>query len=202
MSTERHRPPLNRQITPEDFRAFYWLKAELQDFCREHGLASTGGKQELAQRIDHFLRTGNPELPHTPKATRPASSPEPASYSLETVITEGFICSQEKRAFFQSVIGPQFRFSVKMQAFFRENIGKTYQDAIDEWHRLAAEKKTLGSKGEIDPQFEYNRFIRAFYEDAKNQGRPLANAIHAWKVARSRPSAPVYSPDEDYFSEN
>jgi hypothetical protein len=195
MSIERPRPPLDQQITPADFRAFYWLKAELQDFCRAHGLSSAGGKQDLAQRIDHFLQTGQRDLPTTTKP-RPSSPTEPDS--LETLITEGFICSQEKRAFFQSVIGPQFRFSVKMQAFFRANIGKTYQEAVDEWHRLEAEKKA-GKKDPIDPQFEYNRFIRAFYDDLKNQSLPLAKAIQAWKVARSRPSAPVYSPDEDYF---
>ena len=49
------RPCLNKNITIEDFRDFYWLKEELIQFCRSEGLCSQGGKIEIANRIETYL---------------------------------------------------------------------------------------------------------------------------------------------------
>ncbi len=199
MQPIKQRPPLTTQIPVQDFRDFYWLKVELQTFCQSHGLSTSGGKIALANRIEHFLRTGEKSVSIVTQHPKIQLQNTTETASLETIIEEGFICSQDKREFFESIIGPRFRFTVKMQQFFRENVGKTYQDAVDAWYTFETNKKTV--KDAIDPQFEYNRFIRAFYEDTKNKGLPLAKAIQAWKIARSRPTPPVYSADEDYFSE-
>ncbi|MEM7039484.1 MAG: SAP domain-containing protein, partial [Bacteroidota bacterium] len=55
------RPPLENNISVTDFEAFYWMKAELVDFCRREGLKTSGGKIELAHRIAHYLKTGEKE---------------------------------------------------------------------------------------------------------------------------------------------
>ena len=52
------RPPLTKFISLEDFQNYYWLKAELQTFCREHGLPASGSKIEITERISHYLHTG------------------------------------------------------------------------------------------------------------------------------------------------
>ena len=52
------RPPLTKSISLEDFQNYYWLKAELQTFCREHGLPASGSKIEITERISHYLHTG------------------------------------------------------------------------------------------------------------------------------------------------
>ncbi|MCU6602516.1 SAP domain-containing protein [Peribacillus frigoritolerans] len=52
------RPNLSKDISIESFKDFYWLKEELQTFCRENGISSTGFKDRNSHRIETFLRTG------------------------------------------------------------------------------------------------------------------------------------------------
>ena len=52
------RPSLTKTISLTDFQNYYWLKAELQTFCREHGLPASGSKIEITERISHYLTTG------------------------------------------------------------------------------------------------------------------------------------------------
>ena len=51
------RPILTTKISVESFKEFYWLKAELQTFCRENGLSTSGSKIEITGRNDTFIRT-------------------------------------------------------------------------------------------------------------------------------------------------
>ena len=53
------RPELNKELDTVTFHSFYYLKQELIDFCRENRLPTLGSKTELADRIAHFLDTGN-----------------------------------------------------------------------------------------------------------------------------------------------
>ena len=46
--------------------------------------------------------------------------------------------------------------------WIKENVGKTLGDAIIEWNRINELKKDKNYVSEIDPQFEYNRYMRAF----------------------------------------
>src|SRR5438128_5629029 len=93
------RPTLTTQTSPRDFRAFYWLKEELIAFCRAHGLRTTGSKQQLNARIEHFLSTGSAQLdePLLPRQPRHAM---PTAFAPETVIGQGWRCSEPLRAFF------------------------------------------------------------------------------------------------------
>lgn len=52
------RPSLTKSISLEDFQNYYWLKAELQTFCRENDLPASGSKIEITERISHYLHTG------------------------------------------------------------------------------------------------------------------------------------------------
>ncbi len=52
------RPELTKNLSPENFRAFYWLKEELVAFCREHQISTAGSKIELTDRIIYFLKNG------------------------------------------------------------------------------------------------------------------------------------------------
>lgn len=192
MSNTRQRPPLNRAISVRDFQDFYWLKAELQEFCRDHGLSTSGGKIEISERIETFLRTGKRQRATT---RRTATSSAPASskpLTLDTVIHAGFKCGQRERAFFESVIGSNFRFTVRLQKFIKANVGKTYQDIVDAWYEQEEQKKSGEYRTKIAPQFEYNRFIRAYFDDPDNQSASLKDAIRQWKEVRSQPGPNIY----------
>lgn len=52
------RPELNRELKSAEFLEYYYLKEELVEFCRENGLPTSGGKQDLTERIACFLDTG------------------------------------------------------------------------------------------------------------------------------------------------
>ena len=52
------KPKLNNKISLQDFKDFYWLKAELVSFCKDNNINCSGGKIEIRNRIIYFLETG------------------------------------------------------------------------------------------------------------------------------------------------
>ncbi|MCK1984249.1 MULTISPECIES: DUF6434 domain-containing protein [Peribacillus] len=199
MSKEKHdeRPNLDKKISVEDFLEFYWLKEELQNFCREEAMSASGSKIEITERIAYYLKTG-----HRLRVSRPSSNPKRSPYyptksastmSLNTVIEPGFKCTQEHREFFKSVIGTKFHFSVELQNFIKANAGKTYNDVVDHYYKIQEDKKN-GRRTTISRQFEYNTFIRDYYDDPANNGKSLKEAISAWKEVRSQRGDNVYRP--------
>jgi len=189
------RPPLNKNISVDDFRAFYWLKTELVGFCRQEGLRKQGGKIEVADRIEAYLRTGVKE---TAVSTASKKRRTPLSkfdwnnetLTLETVITDNYKNSENVRAFFQEQIGGTFKFNVVFMNWMKQNAGKTLADAVNEWKAIKAAKKTGKQRTTIAPQFEYNRYIRDFLDD--NPDKTKADAIQFWKIKRSIRGDNVY----------
>lgn len=111
------RPNLTKDISVEGFKDFYWLKEELQSFCRENGISASGSKIEISNRIETFLRTGEIKNPTRKSKANKKMEPQ-VDLSLDTVITENHRCSQNVRAFFKTVI-PKFHFSTYIQNYFK-----------------------------------------------------------------------------------
>ena len=190
------RPNLTKEISINDFKDYYWLKEELQNFCRENGMSASGSKLEISERIETFFMTG--EIKKPLRKTRVIKNEEPQSeLSLDTVITENHRCSQDVRAFFKSVI-PKFHFSTYIQNYFKNNIGKTYRDVVDAWYEEEERKKDPSYKKIIAPQFEYNQFIRDFFADPKNQGKSREEAIEAWNTIKKLPGRNKYESSNTY----
>lgn len=171
------RPNLDARLDGKTFRSYYYLKEELIDFCRKHGLPVTGGKIELTDRIAHFLDTGK-LLPTSKKASRGNSAGE---IDENTIIEQNVVYSEKLRAFFVAKIGKGFSFNVPFQRWLKSNVGKTYADAVEAYYRLLEEKKQ--NKTAIDKQFEYNTYVRDFFAD--NSGKSLNDAIACWKYKKS-----------------
>ena len=133
------RPNLTKEISINDFKDYYWLKEELQKFCRENGMSASGSKLEISDRIETFLMTGEIKKPLR-KSKVPKKEELQSELSLDTVITENHRCSQDVRAFFKTVI-PKFHFSTYIQNYFKNNIGKTYRDVTDAWYEEEERKK-------------------------------------------------------------
>lgn len=179
------RPELTRMTNADDFLDYYWLKEELVQFCRESELPVSGSKMEITARIESFLRDGLIEKPKQKQSRRRKKSNEPLSRS--TIITEDHRCSQQVRAFFKQEIGEHFHFSTYIQDYFRANIGKTYDDAINAWHKEEYRKQDPAYRKDIAPQFEYNRFIREFFSNPINKGKTRSQAVEAWNKKKSKP---------------
>jgi hypothetical protein len=185
------RPPLVKGLPEHKFRDFYWLKKELQSFCRDNGLSTSGSKDEITERIGIFLREGKIIKP---RKRRTIHSLDEELY-LETVITEHHRCSQKVRAFFKLHIS-NFHFSTYIQNYFKNNVGKTYQDVIEAWLEEEKRKKEPTYRPKIGSQFQYNQFIRDYFADPKNKGRGREDAILAWKHIKSLPGDNRYRGEE------
>ncbi|MBB6716082.1 DUF6434 domain-containing protein [Clostridium gasigenes] len=172
----RTRPILSSRLDSETFKAYYYLKEELVLFCKEVGLQSTGGKESLTERIYCFLDTGKKlRVTNNKKVTV-----DIGKITLDSIIEENFVCSEKHRAFFKEVIGSRFLFNVIFQKWLKSNTGKTYSRAVDAYYNIQEEKKVVATK--IDSQFEYNTYIRDFFND--NKGKLLSDAIKCWKYKK------------------
>ena len=166
---------LTKDLSPEEFNEYYFLKEELKDFCRDEGLKISGSKQDLERRIIHYLETGE-----SLKETTTKSLPnEVNEIKLDSKIGENFKCSEDKREFFEKEIGKGFKFKVKFQKWLKSNPDKTYKDAIDAYYEIQNSKE----KTSIGKQFQYNQYVRDFFED--NNGKSLDDAIKCWKYKKS-----------------
>ena len=173
------RPELVRGLDGQTFREYYYLKEELVAFCRANLLPVSGGKQELTERIACFLDTG--EI-REPVAKRAAPRKKAASeITRESIIEDGFVCTETHRAFFRKEIGNGFSFNVQFQQWLKANAGKTYADAVTAYHEILKAKKA--KKSSIGKQFEYNAYIRDFFAD--NAGKTLEDGIKCWKYKKS-----------------
>ena len=112
--------------------------------------------------------------------------------TLDKIIEENFVCSEKHRAFYKKQIGNNFSFNVAFQKWLKSNAGKTYQDSIIAYHQILEDKKK--NKTTIDRQFEYNTYIRDFFND--NKDKSLEQAIKCWKYKKSLNGHNKYEKDD------
>lgn len=173
------RPNLTSELSEPEFLRWYWLKEELEIFAREIGVRPTGSKDLLAARIGAALAGRRFEEP-TPLG-RTQGKQLVAPLSSTTVIPVGQRSSQLVRAWMLEQIGANFHFDAEMREFFARSDGtKTMQDAVD--HFLATRDQV--SKN-IDRQFEYNRFTRAWHVDHPKGSR--GDLLESWRAYRDTP---------------
>jgi hypothetical protein len=185
------RPILNTQISIQDFRDFYWYKEELVDFCRSENLDKRGGKIELENRIEKFLKTGEREPYQTKVSKISRFDWNTEKLTTETEITDNYQNTENVREFFNNHIGDKFKFNVKFMNWMKSAQGKTLGDAIEQWILITKEMRTDNSLKQIAPQFEYNTYIRDFMKD--NPDKTLQDAISCWKIKKSKPGDNKYS---------
>ena len=170
------RPALSAKLSEAEFASWYWLKDELVRFCRNEGLAVSGSKQEVAQRLSAYL--AGKKLPAKRVVPRQKGT-MPRAFGLDTVIGPGWRCTQELRAFFVAHVGKGFRFNRALRTFISTSHGSKLRDA------LAHYKESLLSHEEpIEGQFEYNRHMREFH--AENPGATHADAVESWWLKRGK----------------
>jgi hypothetical protein len=178
------RPALDVNLDPDVFKEFYYLKAELMEFCRSNGLQTTGSKPELNERIYVYLSTGEKMT----KRRMSGAEPIKTQIALDMTLGPNFRCSEKHREFFKENIGEAFKFNVEFLNWLRSNADKTYNDAIAFYYITAENKKNRNTI--IGVQFEYNTYIRDFFND--NKGRTLSDAIRCWKYKKSLPGKNKY----------
>lgn len=173
------RPPLSPGLSGTELMRWYWLKSELIGLARELGVPTSGGKQDLTERLVAAL-DGRP-IPTTRRRPSTGSQQLAGPLTKDTVIPPGQRCSRVVRAWFCEQVGPSFRFDGAMRDFFAAaNSTTTLHDALDHFLATRSQPPTT-----IGAQFEYNRFTRTWHEQNPNGSR--ADLIAAWRVYRRRP---------------
>ncbi|HRL50096.1 MAG TPA: DUF6434 domain-containing protein [Propioniciclava sp.] len=179
MTSPKRRPTLSPDMSGAELRRWYWLRNELVDFARTLGVTTTGTKTLLTQRLAHALDGVPSTEPARTRQRRTAALS--GSLTAQTVIPSGQRCSQPVRAWFTDQVGPGFRFDAPMREFFARSDGSTtLGDALE--HYRSTREPTERS---IDPQFEYNRFTRAWY--SQHPGGSRDALLVAWARYRDRP---------------
>lgn len=185
------RPTLNKEINPDIFANFYWLKEELIHFCKQNSIPSNGSKDELTERIYTYLTTG--VIKESSKKTSIKMPVYNAPLSLDAKIPKGYKNDEQHRAFFVLIIGDHFKFNVTFMNWMKENSGQTYRTAVDEWNKIFNEKKG-GKKIDISSQFQYNQYTRDFFKANPNAKRE--DAIKCWKYKKSLPGHNKYETED------
>jgi hypothetical protein len=114
--------------------------------------------------------------------------------SLHKTIDEQYSNNETHRGFFKKVIGEHFKFNVRFMNWMEEHKGKkTYQDAVEIYHHIAAEKKS-GKQTVIGKQFEYNQYTRDFFAD--NPMLTKEDCIKCWNYAKQKIGKHVYEKED------
>lgn len=175
------RPKISTNIRYKDFINYYWLKEELHTFCRILMIPQTGNKEVLTRRIYTFLKDGVVES-YTPKNNN--KSNQNTILSMNSIIGLQYKNNSKTREFFRLHIGDHFKFNIEFMNWIKENPDKKYIDAIIFWNKIYDDRKK-GKKSYIQPQFEYNRYVREIYLHNKHISR--ADVIRCWKYKKSLP---------------
>jgi hypothetical protein len=171
------RPALSPALSPEEFRAWYWLKSELVEFCRSQKLQTGSSKRELEGRILGRL-SGKAVVEN--KALRSKPTTMPAYFTMETVIGRGWRCNPPLGAFFREALGNGFHFNAETRDFIHNGEGKTLAEAAICYQNSVAPGR---KKSVIPQQLEYNRHFREYF--AQNPGATLEEATAAWWATRN-----------------
>ena len=187
------RPNLEEITAASEFRRWYWLKEELVRYCRRVGISYRGGKAEIADRIAHYLSTGNvPSIIHPKKTSTFDWARE--VLTLDTIITDSYTNGPNVRRLMKVHLGDHFRFTIGFMKWMKDNVGKTLGDAVEEWQRQHEQKQRGDVRTKIPVDNQYNRYLRDFFADNPNQD--MATARRCWKLKRALPGPQRYEPSD------
>lgn len=186
------RPPIQHISTASEFRNWYWLKAELIDYCKVLGIPYSGNKAELTDRIATAIETDDLYQISKPKRQKSISkfNWKTEELTLDTIITDNYSNSQNMRHFMQKYADPKFKFYIDFMTWMKENVGKTLRDAIAAHQTFELRKKDPNFKSTIPPSNQYNRYMRDFFAD--NPDQTIVNARKCWAWKRSIPGNNLY----------
>ena len=168
-------------LSAENFRDWYWLKTELQSYCRTQGLPTSGSKEDLTLRVQAHL-SGH-ALP--PMAHKRPRRDMPTQLTPETVIEPGWRLNDALRAFFVAHTGRGFRFNQALRDLFKNPQGQTLAQALVMYAQSCEGRTVL-----IQRQFQFNQHIRDFF--AQHPTATRAQALDAWQKKRETAQALVF----------
>jgi hypothetical protein len=186
------KPKLDIHISIQDLRDFYWYKEELLAFCRYENLDKRGGKIDIANRIETYLKTSAKEK-YTKQVSKSTSRFDWNTEKLTraTIISDNYKNTENVRLFFKEQIGATFKFNVKFMNWMKTAQGQHLGSAIAMWKKINEDLRQNNSRKEIAPQFEYNTYMRDFLLDNPKLSRTIA--IKCWNIKKLTRGSNKYS---------
>lgn len=139
LSKPKARPAPVFNLSASKFAAWYQLKAELQAFCRAHGLPMGGTVARIAAQ-GKLPRAKLPEALHPHTVMQPRW---PLSHGLSR--------------FFVNHVGKAFRFNQPLRALFQNPQGQTLGQAVDLYLQTRHQRRPIGA------QFQFNQHMRDYF---------------------------------------
>lgn len=149
------------------------------DFARSLGIAASGSKKLLTERIAAKLKGREFVEPPWTRAT--STNQLSGELTAATIVPTGQRCSQSVRTSMITQVGNTFKLDAHMRDFLAKSDGtRTLQDAVNHWYATCNMQHQ-----EIDPQFEYNLFTRGWHKQHPKGSR--TDLLAAWQRYRSLP---------------
>ncbi|MDF1678042.1 MAG: SAP domain-containing protein [Legionellaceae bacterium] len=187
--------PLTVTLAPDIFRQHYYDKKTLITFCRSVGIRTTGLKNDLSDRIDQFLRTGEiPQVSVYKKGGKPDSE---LGLGLDMPVIH-YKSDLKTRAFFQKHI-PEFTgFSAQVQKWVKSRLAQsdvfTYGEIVEEHKAYLKNKRHAATQGKAikvahdSCQFNQFQIDYAYDDDFK-----IHSIREAWKLVRNSAGEKKYA---------
>ncbi|EHJ52777.1 SAP domain-containing protein [Streptococcus macacae] len=186
------RPDFFKIKTYEEFCSYYWYQKELLQICRQLGLAHSGIKQELNDRIKAYF-AGHLPKESNEKTVRPKTVQEVSLSS--SLLLCGFAFNQKFREYFARQTGVEpFKFTADMATAWRKvkaenDINFTIQDLLD----IYAGKSDYAKYDNRSCQ--WNQFYKDFCADKRTAAikNKMKIASILWQAVKESNQAKVYS---------
>lgn len=91
--------------------------------------------------LEDIIRATLPELISSKSKAKRSAVNRQVPASLDDVIEDNIVCSQDLRTFFEQYLGKNFRFKVDFQSWLRENAGLTFRDAVEAYRMLTTRRQ-------------------------------------------------------------
>jgi hypothetical protein len=164
---------------------YYLHVKELQEICKQLHLPFQDKKLLLINCIIQFILTGKVidslVIPKKSRAQKGVKYP----FALDTYMLYGAYKNDAKaRAFFKSIIGPHFHFTVYgldwLQERWMQGNPPTYQEFITFWKNEYEARKVKGKM--IKKEWAYMRFVQQYMLEYPHAGQEEINK--AWQKKR------------------
>tara|TARA_Y100000588_G_C14268646_1_gene931201 strand:- start:1340 stop:2044 length:705 start_codon:yes stop_codon:yes gene_type:complete len=195
--------PITASLSAETFRLHYYSKIELIEFCRSIGISTSGLKNQLNERVEEFLKTGQVSLKPVKKVTTKPDSV--IGLSLDKIVVN-YKSDPLTRAFFEKHILDFTGFSALVQKKIKQRLACaekfTYRDAINMHKAFLRDKKEAKTSGiatkVAHDSCQYNQFLIDYRHDETVK---IHSAKDAWQLVRDSEGDKTYKRYKDRISE-
>lgn len=170
------------------FDAFNYMKmGEIKVFCNNYGIATSGKKGQLLDRLKHYLLTGEMLQPKVIPAISKAKPEKDYPLKSSTLILQGAYKNDLRtRIFFKKLIGEHFHFTAFGQDWimnqWQQGKPPTYIEFATAWQKEYLKRKK--AKANPKKEWAYLNFLQRYQKKhPKSSKKELALA---WEAERQK----------------